>query len=81
MVDDIFIILIDGVQVPYTEEPQNSHARKIFINFEKDDATIEIIGTRVIPEFGSMTVMILAITIVATTITAKSKIFCSNFYW
>ena len=80
-VDDIFIILIDGVQVPYIEESnQNSHARKIFINFEKDDTTIEIIGTRVIPEFGSMTVMILAITIIATTITAKSKIFCSNFY-
>ena len=78
--DEIFIILIDGVQVPYIEESsQNHHARKISINFEMGDEIIEVIGTRVIPEFGSFTVIILAMTILSVTITSKSKIFHPTF--
>ena len=74
--DEIFIIVIDDKQVPYLEKPsQNQDTRKISFNFEQGDKTIEVIGTRVIPEFGSLTVIVLVITVMATIITAKSKVF------
>ena len=62
--DEIFIILIDGIEVPYTEEShQNAHSRTISIDFEQEDKTIEIIGTRVVPEFGLIAIMIFSATI------------------
>ena len=50
--DEVFIILIDDIQVSYVEEPnQNQDTRIISINFEHNDTIIEVIGTRVVPEF------------------------------
>ena len=79
--DEIFIILIDGIQVPYVEEPnQNSGMRNISINFEHGDTVIEVIGTRVVPEFGFIATVILAIPIAIIIIIIKSKISCRLFY-
>ena len=47
--DDTFIILIDGVEVPYEEINTDSEKRTITIEFEEGDSDIEIIGTFVIP--------------------------------
>lgn len=52
--DDTFIILIDGIEVPYNESQSDSENRQITISFEEGDSDIEIIGTFVIPEFGPM---------------------------
>jgi len=46
--DDIFIILIDGIDVAYEESVVLSESRKITINFEEGDSKIEIIGTFII---------------------------------
>ena len=63
--DEIFIILIDGIEVPYVEEStQNTHSRTISIDFEREDKTIEIIGTMVVPEFGLIAMMIFSVTII-----------------
>src|SRR3990170_4579642 len=43
--DDSFIILIDGVEVPYKEIATDVDSRKITIEFEEGDSDIEIIGT------------------------------------
>jgi len=43
--DETFIILIDGIQIPYNEIESNSQFRFITINFEEDDSEIEIRGT------------------------------------
>ena len=71
--DDTFIILIDGVEVAYQESVVLSESRVITINFEQNDSDIEIIGTYVIPEFGSVVMMILIVGILATIVITKNK--------
>jgi len=46
--DDIFIILIDGVEVPFTETQNDANTRTITIEFEETDSDIEIIGTNIL---------------------------------
>lgn len=64
--DDTFIILIDGQEVPYREISTDSEARTITIEFEEGDSDIEIIGTFVVPEFGSIVMIILVVGIIST---------------
>jgi len=74
-VDDKFIILIDGAEVPYREISTNEDSRTIIIEFEELDSDIEIIGTFVVPEFGSIVMIILVIGIVSTILlSAKYRI-------
>ena len=47
--------------------------RTVRIQFEEDDKWIEIIGTFVIPEFGTIVTMILLIAVTTTIILSKSK--------
>jgi len=63
--DDSFIILIDGVEVPYKEIATDVDSRTITIEFEEGDSDIEIIGTFVVPEFGSIATLILIVGIVS----------------
>ena len=71
--DDTFIILIDGIEVPYQEISSTASMRKITIEFEEGDSDIEIIGTFVIPEFGTIAVMILAVAIISTIIVSSKR--------
>jgi len=64
--DDTFIILIDGIEVPYREVSTNADSRTITIEFEEGDSDIEIIGTFVVPEFGNIVMIILFIGIFST---------------
>lgn len=57
--DETFIVLIDNIQNLYKETETTSQARLITINFEEGDSEIEIIGTKVVPEFGIIVVLIL----------------------
>ncbi len=70
--DDIFIILIDGVEVPFTET-KDANTRTITIEFEKTDSDIEIIGTFVIPEFGTIAPLVLAISIISIIIISSKR--------
>jgi len=63
--DDIFIILIDGIEVPYQEDLEDSKTRLITVEFQEEDSVIEIIGTFVIPEFGTFTYIVLAASIIS----------------
>ena len=70
--DEIFIILVDGIEVPYLEESsENSITRTISINFEKGDKVIEIIGTRVVPEFGLTVMMIFSFTLIFSILLSR----------
>ena len=42
---DMFIVLIDGVEVDYDDVSSNSESRTIWIEFEKDASVIEVMGT------------------------------------
>jgi len=71
--DDIFIILIDGIQVPFTETQNDANTRSITIEFEKTDSDIEIIGTFVIPEFGTIASLVLAVSIISIIIISSKR--------
>lgn len=76
--DEIFIILIDGIEVPYHETVTNSESRLITIEFEPGDSKIEIIGTYIIPEFGTIVIMILTLGILSTILISKNKFQLKN---
>jgi len=71
--DEIFIVLIDNVQTTYDEKLSHSEFRPITINFEDGDSEIQIIGTYVIPEFGTMVMIILTIGIVTSILLTRNR--------
>jgi predicted secreted protein with PEFG-CTERM motif len=71
--DEKFIILINDAQTTYEEIQSDSTIRTIVINFEKGDSEIQIIGTYVIPEFGTIVMIILTIGILASILVTKNK--------
>jgi len=73
--DDVFIILIDGIEVPFTETQNDENTRTITIEFEETDSDIEIIGTFVIPEFGTIASLVLAISIISIIIISSKRNF------
>ncbi len=73
--DDIFIILIDGIEVPFTETQNDANTRSITIGFEETDSDIEIIGTFVIPEFGTIASLVLAVSIISIIIISSKRDF------
>jgi predicted secreted protein with PEFG-CTERM motif len=71
--DQKFIILINNTQTTYEEIQSDFAIRTVGINFEKGDSEIQIIGTYVIPEFGTIVMIILTIGIVASILVTKNK--------
>ena len=76
--DDIFIILIekqngDIIETTYKEETSYSEIRTISIDFEENDSKIQIIGTYVIPEFGTIAMIILIIGIMASVLLTRNR--------
>jgi len=80
-VDGSFIILIDKensepknfTQVEYEEIGTGTDYRTIRIQLEKDDKLVDIIGTYIIPEFGSIVIIILVVAVSSTIIISKSR--------
>ena len=71
--DEKFIILINNVQTTYDQIRSESTVRTVGINFEKGNSEIQIIGTYVIPEFGTIVMIILTIGILASILLTKNK--------
>jgi len=63
--DDSFIILIDGAQVKPQSEEVNNDFRTLTIQFLQGDQDVEIIGTQIVPEFGPIAALVLAIAIIS----------------
>jgi len=80
-VDEIFIILISKTgldsenftEVQFEEIETGPDFRTVRIQFEEDDRWIKVIGTYVIPEFGTIVTMILLIAVTTTIVMYKSK--------
>ena len=80
-VDEIFIILIsktgldseDFTEVQFEEIETGPDFRTVRVQFEEDDRWIKVIGTYVIPEFGTIVTMILLIAVTTTIVMYKSK--------
>ena len=79
--DTTFIILIskqnnveaDFMQIEYEEIAVGPDYRTIRIPLEEGDKWIEVIGTYVIPEFGSVVIIILVVAVSSAIIVSKSK--------
>ena len=80
-VDEIFIVLISKTgldsenftEVQFEEIETGPDFRTVRIQFEEDDRWIKVIGTYVIPEFGTIVTMILLIAVTTTIVMYKSK--------
>jgi len=76
--DEVFIILIekqngDLIETTYNEETSHSEIRTLTIDFEEGDSKIQIIGTYVIPEFGTIVMIILTVGIMASILLTRNK--------
>jgi len=79
--DNTFIILIskennepeDFVQVEYEEIATSPDYRTIRLQLEEGDRWVEVIGTYVIPEFGSVVIIILVVAVSSAIIISKSR--------
>jgi len=80
--DSTFIILVskqnnaaeDFMQVEYEEIAVGPDYRTIRIPLEEGDRWVEVIGTYVIPEFGSVVIIILVVAVSSAIIMSKSKL-------
>ena len=78
--DDEFYVLLDDYPVKF-EEITTSTDRTLTIEFLAGTEQIEIIGTFVIPEFGTIAAMILAVAIISIiAISAKSRLSIPSRY-
>ena len=78
--DDEFFVLVDGEEVDF-EEITTSTDRTLTIEFLAGSEQIEIIGTFVIPEFGTIAALILAVAIISIiAISAKSRLSIPSRY-
>ena len=78
--DEIFIVLVSQdnesdsfIEVQITEVETTSDFRTINLQIEEGEKFIEIIGTYVIPEFGSIVIMILLVAITSAIIISKNR--------
>ena len=79
--DNTFIVMIskennepeDFVQVEYEEIATSSDYRTIRIPLEDGDKWVEVVGTYVIPEFGSIVIIILVVAVSSAIIISKSR--------
>jgi predicted secreted protein with PEFG-CTERM motif len=71
--DDSFFVLVDGAEVDF-KETTTSEDRTITIEFDEGASEIEIIGTFVIPEFGTIAVIVLAVAIVSIVAISRSRL-------
>ncbi len=72
--DDDFFVLVDGEEVDF-EETTTSTDRTLTIQFPAGAEEIEIIGTMVVPEFGTIAVLILAVAIISiVVVSARSRL-------
>ena len=72
--DTQFIVLVDGEESDYQEWPTAAQ-RKLEIPFNHGATQIEIIGTEVIPEFGTIAGLVLAVALISIiAVSAKTRL-------
>jgi len=77
--DAEFIVMVNGETADIEEnDSELADHRTLTISLGAGDTTIEIIGTSVIPEFGSIAVLILVISIITVVVFSRKKIQLSN---
>jgi predicted secreted protein with PEFG-CTERM motif len=63
--DNSFVVLINGEEVQAFTDSPTVDTRNITISFQAGSEKIEIIGTQIVPEFGPIAALVLAIAIIS----------------
>ncbi|MGA7368690.1 MAG: PEFG-CTERM sorting domain-containing protein [Nitrososphaeraceae archaeon] len=71
--DDVYAIFIDGQFTPYDEIMNNTQARVLRIEFGNGSEQIEITGTHIVPEFGPLAALVLAISLASVVVVTRIK--------
>ena len=72
--DDSFFVLVDGEETSFEEE-KTSTTRSLTIQFYSGAEEIEIIGTQIVPEFGTIAALVLAVAIISIiAVSAKTRL-------
>jgi hypothetical protein len=69
--DEDFSVFVDGESATFTELNPTTSARVLEIEFDEGAEEIEIIGTSIVPEFGSLVLIVASISIVGAMIATK----------
>ena len=73
--DDNFFVLADGAESDFSETETTSTERTLEIPFTDGTTEIEIIGTQIVPEFGTIAALVLAIAIISIiAVSAKTRL-------
>ncbi len=72
--DDEFFVLVGGEETNF-KETKSKISRTLSIGFAADDTQIEIIGTQIVPEFGAIAALVLAVAIISIiAVSAKTRL-------
>ncbi len=72
--DDDFFVLIGGEEASF-KETKSKTSRTLSIGFLADDTQIEIVGTQIVPEFGPIAALVLAVAIISIiAVSAKTRL-------
>jgi hypothetical protein len=70
-----WLIFIDGTPISYTEKTENATHTSLYITYTHTQHQIEIKGNWVVPEFPTLSLLLLAFAAVATLILMSRKVF------
>jgi predicted secreted protein with PEFG-CTERM motif len=71
--DDDFFVLIDGLETEF-DEAKTANDRTLTVAFPQGTEEIEVIGTFVVPEFGTVAILILVISVFSIVFVSKTKL-------
>ena len=72
--DDQFFVLVDGADTDFAENKTPTD-RTITVSIPPDTTQVEVIGTQVIPEFGTLASIVLAVAVISiVAVSAKTRL-------
>lgn len=73
LIDGNFVIWIDGEKISDFEQIKENDLNVLYLSVSSDSSLLTIMGTSVVPEFGSMTMIILGISVVFLMILSQKQ--------
>ena len=73
LIDGSFVIWVDGEKISDFEQVKEGDINVLYLPLSSDSSLLTIIGTSVVPEFGSTTMMILGISIFSLIILSQKQ--------
>jgi predicted secreted protein with PEFG-CTERM motif len=79
LIDGPFVIIVDGEKITDYEHFKDNDLNTISISIPEDSKSLTIIGTFIVPEFGMISIVILAIATMSIIMMGQKSRFQLNF--